>query len=135
MEPELSEDQRNELKTKGFYMEKSEYFEEGNIWSQEFFQVFINSNSNLSNFSIKDARENNRVMSGQPIEPGCPVCIIHGNEDKDVPVKLVDKLVKMLPSNGTKQITVTDGDHRLSRPEVRTIKKRKPHFKFHRTST
>jgi hypothetical protein len=134
MEPELNEDQRNELKTKGFYLEKSEYFEEGNIWSQEFFQVFINF-TNLYNFSIKDARENNRVMGGGPIEPGCPVCIIHGSEDKDVPEKLVDKLVKMLPSNGTKRINVMDGDHRLSRPEVRTIKKRKPHFKFFRTST
>ena len=75
--------------------------------------------SNLfHNLSIKDARENNRVMSG-PIEPGCPVCIIHGSEDIDVPVKLVDKLVKMLPStNQTKRINVADGDHRLSRPEV-----------------
>jgi hypothetical protein len=41
MEPGLNDDQKEQLKTKGFYVEKSEYFEEGNIWRREIFQVIF----------------------------------------------------------------------------------------------
>jgi hypothetical protein len=41
MEPQLSNDERERLKTEGFYVEKSEYFpdEPGNVWTREFFEV------------------------------------------------------------------------------------------------
>jgi pimeloyl-ACP methyl ester carboxylesterase len=59
---------------------------------------------------------NNRVLDG-PIESGCFVHIIHGLKDKEVPVKLVDKLAQLLPANQTERTQVPEGDHRLSRPE------------------
>jgi hypothetical protein len=41
MEPALTEIEREQLKTEGSYVEKSDYFpdEPGNIWTREFFEV------------------------------------------------------------------------------------------------
>jgi hypothetical protein len=41
MEPALTEIEREQLRTEGSYVEKSDYFpdEPGNIWTREFFEV------------------------------------------------------------------------------------------------
>ncbi len=56
------------------------------------------------------------VMDG-PIVTGCPVRIIQGMADPDVPHTHALELVSHLPGDGVTLTLVADGDHRLSRPE------------------
>jgi pimeloyl-ACP methyl ester carboxylesterase len=51
------------------------------------------------------------------IEPGCPVHILQGMKDKDVPWRHAQELVTRLASDDVVLTLVKDGDHRLSRPE------------------
>ncbi len=47
----------------------------------------------------------------------CPVHILHGMNDADVPWKMSLTLVEKLASSAVRLTYVKDGDHRLSRPE------------------
>jgi len=51
-------------------------------------------------------------------DPNCPVHIIYGLKDDAVPMKLIDKLVSVLPKERVVKTIINDGDHQLSRPEV-----------------
>ena len=51
------------------------------------------------------------------IEVGCPVHVLQGMEDKDVPWRHAQRLVTQLASDDVVLTLVKDGDHRLSRPE------------------
>ena len=51
------------------------------------------------------------------IETGCPVHILQGMQDPDVPYAHALKLVEHLPADDVVLTLVRDGDHRLSRPE------------------
>ena len=51
------------------------------------------------------------------IETGCPVRILQGVEDPDVPWQHAVELVARLASDDVVLTLVKDGDHRLSRPE------------------
>ena len=51
------------------------------------------------------------------IETGCPVHILQGIEDTDVPFQHATALVSRLASDDVVLTLVKDGDHRLSRPE------------------
>ncbi len=51
------------------------------------------------------------------IETGCPVRILQGVEDPDVPWHHAVELVSRLASDDVVLTLVKDGDHRLSRPE------------------
>ena len=51
------------------------------------------------------------------IETGCPVHILQGVEDSDVPWRHATALVSRLASDDVVLTLVKDGDHRLSRPE------------------
>ncbi len=51
------------------------------------------------------------------IETGCPVRILQGVEDPDVPWQHAAELVARLASDDVVLTLVKDGDHRLSRPE------------------
>ena len=51
------------------------------------------------------------------IDTGCPVHIIQGMADPDVPYRHALRLVEHLPSDDVVLTLVRDGDHRLSRPE------------------
>jgi pimeloyl-ACP methyl ester carboxylesterase len=51
------------------------------------------------------------------IETGCPVHILQGMEDKDVPWRHAQGLVVRLASDDVVLTLIKDGDHRLSRPE------------------
>ena len=51
------------------------------------------------------------------IETGCPVHILQGIEDSDVPWKHATALVSRLASDDVVLTLIKDGDHRLSRPE------------------
>lgn len=51
------------------------------------------------------------------IETGCPVHILQGVKDTDVPWRHATELVSRLASDDVVLTLVKDGDHRLSRPE------------------
>ena len=51
------------------------------------------------------------------IETGCPVHILQGRADTDVPWRHAAALVSRLASDDVVLTLVKDGDHRLSRPE------------------
>ena len=95
--PNLSQEQRQDLETKGFCSEPSPYGMPM-IYSQAL---------------IRDGEEN--LVMENPIETGCPVHIIQGMEDADVPYSHALDLVTLLPGDGVTLTLVRDGDHRLSR--------------------
>jgi pimeloyl-ACP methyl ester carboxylesterase len=59
----------------------------------------------------------NHLILGGMIETGCPVRILQGVEDPDVPWRHAVELVSRLASDDVVLTLVKDGDHRLSRPE------------------
>ena len=59
----------------------------------------------------------NHLILGNMIETGCPVRILQGVEDPDVPWRHAVELVSRLASDDVVLTLVKDGDHRLSRPE------------------
>jgi pimeloyl-ACP methyl ester carboxylesterase len=64
---------------------------------------------------IEDGR--NHLLLDRPIEIGCPVRILQGVLDPDVPWRHALKLVSCLAQDDVVLTLVKDGDHRLSRPE------------------
>ena len=64
---------------------------------------------------IADGRTHNLLDA--PIEPGCPVHILQGMDDPDVPYTHALKALERLPKAGTILTLIADGDHRLSRPQ------------------
>jgi len=59
----------------------------------------------------------NHLLLGGMIETGCPVRILQGVQDPDVPWQHATELVARLASDDVVLTLVKDGDHRLSRPE------------------
>ncbi|WP_430910498.1 alpha/beta hydrolase [Methylobacterium sp. sgz302541] len=64
---------------------------------------------------IEDGRTN-RLLTG-PLDLGCPVHILQGMRDPDVPHPHAFRLLDRLPADGTVLTLIADGDHRLSRPQ------------------
>ena len=64
---------------------------------------------------IEDGRSH--LLFGQPIKTGCPVHILQGMQDPDVPWSHAMQLVEHLPGDSVSLTLIKDGDHRLSRPE------------------
>jgi pimeloyl-ACP methyl ester carboxylesterase len=64
---------------------------------------------------IEDGRKH--LMLGGLIEPGCPVHILQGIQDPDVPWRHAEALVTRLSRDDVVLTLIKDGDHRLSRPE------------------
>jgi pimeloyl-ACP methyl ester carboxylesterase len=62
---------------------------------------------------IEDGREH--LLFGGPIETGCPVTILQGGKDTDVPPAHALRLVSHLLHDPVTLTLVPDGDHRLSR--------------------
>lgn len=100
IEPSLTEAERRSLLDRGYFEEPSEYSPEPNIFTREL---------------MEDGAEN-RVLTGL-IETGCPVHILQGMKDPDVPYQHALKLMEFLPLDDVVLTLIRDGDHRLSRPE------------------
>jgi pimeloyl-ACP methyl ester carboxylesterase len=64
---------------------------------------------------IEDGRKH--LLLGGLIETGCPVRILQGVQDPDVPWQHVVELSSRLARDDVVLTLVKDGDHRLSRPE------------------
>lgn len=100
IEPTLSAEQRRALEERGFYEEPTPYGPEPNVYTQALFE---------------DGRRN-RVLDGI-IDAGCPIHILQGMDDDDVPYRHALRLVEHLPGDNLVVTLIRDGDHRLSRPE------------------
>ncbi len=61
--------------------------------------------------------EASKRLDGQEIAITCPVRLLHGQNDADVPWELSLKLAAALRSDNIQVTLVKDGDHRLSRDE------------------
>ena len=61
------------------------------------------------------------LLFGRGIETGCPVTILQGARDKDVPKEHSMKLVQHLLTDPVTLTLVPDGEHRMSRPEDLTL--------------
>ncbi|WP_445502260.1 alpha/beta hydrolase [Microvirga sp. G4-2] len=64
---------------------------------------------------IEDGRRH--LLLDKPIQTGCPVHILQGMEDPDVPWSHALELVEHLPGDNVSLTLIKDGDHRLSRDE------------------
>lgn len=64
---------------------------------------------------IEDGRKNR--LLGAPLAVGCPVRILQGAQDEDVPWQHALRLVTCLAEDDVVFSLIKDGDHRLSRPE------------------
>jgi pimeloyl-ACP methyl ester carboxylesterase len=64
---------------------------------------------------IEDGRRH--LLLDRMIEPGCPVRILQGVKDPDVPWTHATELVSRIARDDVVLTLVKDGDHRLSRPE------------------
>jgi pimeloyl-ACP methyl ester carboxylesterase len=64
---------------------------------------------------IEDGR--NHLLLGSVIEVGCPVRILQGAQDPDVPWQHAFALAQRLPADDVVLTMIQDGDHRLSRPQ------------------
>ncbi len=59
----------------------------------------------------------NHLLLGSAIEVGCPVRILQGGQDPDVPWQHAFALAHRLPAEDVVLTMIQDGDHRLSRPQ------------------
>lgn len=64
---------------------------------------------------IEDGRNN--LLLGETIEIGCPVVILQGQQDTDVPWQHALRLVECLAVDDVVLTLIKDGDHRLSRQQ------------------
>jgi pimeloyl-ACP methyl ester carboxylesterase len=91
---------KRELDEKGIWERPSEYSAEPYLVTKKL---------------IEEGR--NHLMLGGMIETGCPVRILQGVEDPDVPWQHAKALVARLACDDVVLTLIKDGDHRLSRPE------------------
>jgi pimeloyl-ACP methyl ester carboxylesterase len=59
----------------------------------------------------------NHLLLGGSIDVGCPVHILQGGKDPDVPWQHAFALAHRLPADDVVLTMIQDGDHRLSRPQ------------------
>jgi pimeloyl-ACP methyl ester carboxylesterase len=90
---------RDEIMTKGVWHRPSEYGEPYPI----------------TRALIEEGR--NHLLLGSKIDVGCPVRILQGAQDPDVPWQHAFALAHRLPSEDVVLTMIQDGDHRLSRPQ------------------
>jgi pimeloyl-ACP methyl ester carboxylesterase len=91
---------KREIEEKGLWMRPSEYGE---------------APYPITKGLIEDGRSH--LLLGGLIETGCPVHILQGVKDPDVPWRHAVELVARFARDDVVLTLVKDGDHRLSRPE------------------
>src|SRR5215212_7682435 len=95
----FSPEVRNEIETKGVWLRPSQY---GDPYP-------------ITRALIEEGR--NHLLLGSAIDVGCPVRILQGAKDPDVPWQHAFALAHRLPSDDVVLTMIQDGDHRLSRPQ------------------
>jgi pimeloyl-ACP methyl ester carboxylesterase len=97
MWPELTQDQRQAMRRDGFVRLSSQYSEEGYVYTLKL---------------IEDGRKH--LVLRAPIPLACPVRLLHGKADPDVPWRTSLDLAAKLDSTDVEVTLIKDGDHRLS---------------------
>jgi pimeloyl-ACP methyl ester carboxylesterase len=97
---QFSEATKREIEEKGEWLRPSEYGDEPYP---------------ITRSLIEDGR--NHLLLGGLIETGCPVHILQGVQDPDVPWRHAVELVSRFSRDDVVLTLIKDGDHRLSRPE------------------
>jgi pimeloyl-ACP methyl ester carboxylesterase len=97
----FSDEIRAEITTKGVWMRPSEYGD-GTPYP-------------ITRALIEEGR--NHLLLGSAIDVGCPVRILQGAQDPDVPWQHAFALAHRLPAEDVVMTMIQDGDHRLSRPQ------------------
>ena len=92
---------KQEIETKGVWMRPSEYGD--------------GSPYPITRNLIEEGR--NHLVLGSAIDLGCPVRILQGAKDPDVPWQHAFALTHRLPADDVVLTMIQDGDHRLSRPQ------------------
>ena len=100
MSETFSAAERRMMAEHGFITQPSEYSEEPTI---------------ITRALIEDGERH--LFGSQTIETGCPVHVIQGMQDPDVPWQHATALMERLAFDDAVLTLVRDGDHRLSRPE------------------
>jgi pimeloyl-ACP methyl ester carboxylesterase len=95
----FSPEVRQEIETKGVWLRPSQYGEPYPI----------------TRALIEEGR--NHLLLGGTIDVGCPVRILQGAQDPDVPWRHAFALTHRLPADDVVLTMIQDGDHRLSRPQ------------------
>jgi pimeloyl-ACP methyl ester carboxylesterase len=90
---------RQDIETRGVWLRPSEYGEPYPI----------------TRALIEEGRRH--LLLGSAIEVGCPVRILQGAQDPDVPWRHAFALAHRLPADDVVLTMIQDGDHRLSRPQ------------------
>ena len=91
---------KREIEEKGFWERPSAYSEEP---------------YRITKRLIDEGR--NHLLLGDTVETGCPVRILQGVKDPDVPWNHAVELVSRCARDDVVLTLIKDGDHRLSRPE------------------
>jgi|EndMetStandDraft_6_1072998.scaffolds.fasta_scaffold106478_1 pimeloyl-ACP methyl ester carboxylesterase len=97
----FSPEVKKEIETKGFWLRPSEYGD-GTPYP-------------ITRKLIEEGR--NHLVLGSAIDLGCPVRILQGAQDPDVPWQHAFALTHRLPADDVVLTMIQDGDHRLSRPQ------------------
>jgi pimeloyl-ACP methyl ester carboxylesterase len=97
MLPRLSEAQRKEMMREGSVRVPSAYDPRGYVYTKRL---------------IEDGRDH--LVLRSPIPLRCPVRLLHGMRDPDVPWTVSVKLAERLAGDDVRVVLVKDGDHRLS---------------------
>lgn len=100
MWPELDDHARQAIETEGVYYQQSEYSDEPYT---------------ITRALIEDGR--NHLLLRDRIAITCPIRILQGMEDPDVPWRHALRLVEKLESDDVVLSLVKAGDHRLSEPD------------------
>jgi pimeloyl-ACP methyl ester carboxylesterase len=95
----FSPDIRQEIESNGVWLRPSEY----------------GAPYPITRGLIEEGR--NHLLLGRAIEIGCPVHILQGAQDPDVPWQHALTLAHRLPADDVVLTMIQDGDHRLSRPQ------------------
>lgn len=92
---------KKEIETRGVWMRPSEYGD--------------GSPYPITRNLIEEGRKH--LVLGSAIDLGCPVRILQGAKDPDVPWQHAFALTHRLPADDVVLTMIQDGDHRLSRPQ------------------
>jgi len=101
-----------ELMWKGFSREARREIEEKGIWHRP---SDYGDPYPITKNLIEEGR--NHLILGAAIDVGCPVRIVQGAQDPDVPWQHAMRLTHRLPAEDVVLTMIQDGDHRLSRPQ------------------
>lgn len=105
-------DMTEELMWKKFSQEARDAIEKQGFWNRP--SQYDDGSYPITARLIEDGRSH--LIGDTAFNPGCPIRILQGMQDPDVPWRHADRLTRLLCSNDLMLHLVHDGDHRLSRP-------------------